>query len=74
MNSLDKLLSDISELYEVKRAENLAKYLNNKYSDIFKIDEIENDEIVNEFKDILSELSNLSNVISVTFLNELNLD
>ena len=74
MNSLDKLLSDISELYEVKRAENLAKYLNNKYSDIFKIDEIENDEIVNEFKDILSELSNLSNVISVTFLNELSLD
>ena len=74
MNSLDKLLSDISELYEVKRAENLAKYLNNKYSDIFKIDEIENDEIVNEFKDILGELSNLSNVISVTFLNELNLD
>ena len=74
MNSLDKLLNDISELYEVKRAENLAKYLNNKYSDIFKIDEIENDEIVNEFKDILSELSNLSNVISVTFLNELSLD
>ena len=74
MNSLDKLLNDISELYEVKRSENLAKYLNNKYSDIFKIDEIENDEIVNEFKDILSELSNLSNVISVTFLNELSLD
>lgn len=74
MNSLDKLLSDLSNLYEVERAENLAKYLKTKYKDIFEIDAQDNDPIINEYKDCLSELSNLSNIISITFLKELNIE
>lgn len=74
MSSLDKLLSDINNLYEVERADNLAKYLKQKYQDIFEIDAVENDPIINEYKDCLKELSNLSNIISITFLKELNLE
>ncbi len=74
MSSLDKLLSDINNLYEVERADNLAKYLKQNYQDIFEIDAVENDPIINEYKDCLKELSNLSNIISITFLKELNLE
>ena len=74
MNSLDKLLSDLSNLYEVERAEKLAKYLKSKYKDIFEIDAQDNDPIINEYKEFLSELSNLSNIISITFLKELNIE
>ena len=74
MYSLDKLLSDLSSLYEVERADNLAKYLKSKYKDIFEIDAQDNDPIINEYKDCLSELGNLSNIISITFMKELNIE
>ena len=74
MSNLDKLIYDISQIYEVNRAEELSIYLKIKYNDIFAINSEENDPYINEFLDCLNELSNLSNIISTTFLRELKID
>lgn len=72
-NKLDKLLSDISNIQEVNRADELAYHLLKKYGDLFTIDEHKSDIYVLELIDSLEELSNIANLISLSFKNELSL-
>ena len=72
-NSLDKLINDLENLEEGKRARELAIFLKNKYHTIDEIDNHKDDPMVSEFIDSLKELSNLSNLITKIFREELSI-
>ena len=72
-DSLDVLLTNLSHQEEIKKANELAIILKSKYSDIFEIDKHKDDPLVIEYIDCLEEISNIANLISLAFLNELKL-
>lgn len=68
-----RLIEDISDLKEVKKADELAKILRFKYPKKEDLLNASNEPIWNEFCQCLEEISNLSNLITIAFLKELQL-
>ena len=72
-DKLDALLTLLSHQEEIKKANELAIKLKSKYGDIFEIDKHKDDPLVSNYIDYLEEISNVANLISVAFLNELKI-